>query len=244
MGGPAAAPARNHLGYLKDFIERCGEHADFVSYHPYGERVDKIVRDITYFNDLFHAVTGTTGPRVMITESDHRIEPDEKFTYLMERQLALLDLQDAVIGFHHFSLPYFAEGGRLFGLIDTDGGIVPENYWPYWAFNDIRGERLRVESDGGLLRGDLSVTAAASPSGEVHSVVVAGTGRARRTADLAVTALPADGRVRIATVYEVSAAGARLVRTDRIDGNAATYETTLTVPGSGAAVQQDAHDGS
>lgn len=230
VGGPAASPGGNYPAYLREFLDACGEQADFISYHPYGERVDKIVRDVAYYNGLFQQETGKSGPRVMITESDHRIPPDDKFRYLVERQLALLDVQEHLIGFHHFSLPYYAEGSRVFGLIDTDGGVVPANYYPYWAFKDIRGERLPAQVSGSAAGGGLSViSAASSEAGRVSTLISAGD-RENTTVSLTIDGLAPTEGPRVASVFSITAEGARLVATDLIDAGVSRWRSASAVP--------------
>lgn len=160
VGGPVLSPGGEMNRWMADFIDACGDRADFISYHSYSQRPDALIADIRRYAELFRSETGKTGPRVIITESDFILPPDEKFEYMMRRQLALLENQDVILGFHHFQLPYYAEGAYVFGLIDEDASITPANYWPFWAMRSIRGSLVPADLSSGLSRRDVLTVAA------------------------------------------------------------------------------------
>lgn len=142
VGGPVLSPGGETEKWMRDFIDVCGSNADFISFHSYAQQPKGIVETAARYQKWFTEKTGKTGPRVIITESDHRISPDLKIEYLLERQLRLMENQDVIKGFYHFSLPYYEEGALVFGLIDTDAAVVGHNYWPYWLLRDFTGERI------------------------------------------------------------------------------------------------------
>ena len=203
VGGPVLSPSGGIDAWLRAFIDACGSRADFLSYHSYGQAVPRIIYDIETYGELFRRETGKSGPRIIISESDHRIAPEDKFRYLMERQFALMQDTDELIAFHHFTLPYYAEGAHIFGLIDTDAYVIGENYWPYWAFRDIAGTELVIR--GGP--SDVETIAARDDNGVV-SLVAYNSGE-RQTVQTSVQ-LP-DDTERILTVYRLRLDGPELV---------------------------------
>jgi hypothetical protein len=149
VGGPVLSPGGETEQWMRDFIETCGNNSDFISFHSYAQQPRGIVETAARYQKWFVEKTGKPGPRVIITESDHRISPDLKIEYLLERQLRLMENQDIIKGFYHFSLPYYEEGALVFGLIDTDAAIVGHNYWPYWLLRDFTGDRITPEGGAG-----------------------------------------------------------------------------------------------
>ena len=238
VGGPALSPQSNMRAWISDFIDACGSHADFLSYHSYGHSVEKVINDIRYFAEMFREKTGKQGPRIIITESDHRVAPAEKFNYLMNRQFALLRNQDDVLGFHHFSLNYYKEGNLIFGLIDTDASVLPYNYWPYWTMRDLRGKLVDHELSRSLRNNDVDAVAAVADEGKSTTAVLHNDGSRSRRVDVAVTLPPAEGDVseRVATVFTASSAGARPAWHEVIPASERELRTTVTVPAGSAAV--------
>ena len=209
VGGPVLSPSGGIDTWLRAFIESSGDRADFLSYHSYGQDPEAVVRDIETYGALFRRATGKTGPRIIISESDHRIEPEAKFRYLMERQFALMSVTDELLAFHHFSLPYYEEGAFVFGLIDTDAAVVPHNYWPYWIFRDFRGRELSIAEAPDHLRSAASL----APNGVVSFIGYNGLDRTQRVQG-AIT-LPADEE-RVYSVYRVSSGGAELITNEQV----------------------------
>ncbi len=203
VGGPVLSPSGGIDAWIRAFIDACGSRADFLSYHSYGQAVPRIIHDIETYGELFRRETGKTGPRIIISESDHRIAPEDKFGYLMERQFALMQDTDELIAFHHFTLPYYAEGAFVFGLIDTDAYVIPENYWPYWAFRDIGGSELPVSDV------PAGVEAVATRNDEGAVALVAYNSGAADTLRATIQ-LPDDGD-RIWTLYRVNIDGPEVV---------------------------------
>lgn len=228
VGGPALSPGGPVESWVVDFLEACGSRADFLSYHSYGQAVPRIVADIARYSRMFRERTGKSGPRIMITESDHRVAPEEKFAYLVKRQLALLELQDDVLGFHHFTLPYYEEGAFVFGLIHTDAGIVGENYWPYWLFRHFIGFAAPVERTGAR---EIETVASVSHDRGTISVITTNFGEEETSVRLDLR-LP-DARERLVAGFVVDEHGPELVVNQSV--NAARYRTTLDLPAGSVA---------
>jgi hypothetical protein len=239
VGGPTLSPTGGWGGWLRAFIAACGDRADFVSWHSYGQVVDRLVYDIVAYGELFAQETGKSGPRVMITETDSLMAPDDKFVYLIERQLALAELAEHLLGVHHFSLPRYQEGAYLFGLIDYDGTLVAANYWPYWALRDFRGYRLDAALSGELMAHQARVAAAVSEEGQTVSVVLLnpGRGEAEMLRDVGFDLiLPPAETERVANLFVVSAAGADLIRSDVLPAEQTDYRVSVDLPAFAAAV--------
>jgi|GEM_PF-3795989 len=143
VGGPSVL--NGETIFLKDFLTHCGDNVDFLSYHIYGKSVDSMKTQIESLVNYARDAAGNKDLKMMITESDNISVPeDQKTAYLIERQLALLELGEYLEGFHHFCAMAYCEGDRFFGLIYPDGGIVPKNYQPFWIFRNLEGEKIET----------------------------------------------------------------------------------------------------
>lgn len=148
VGGPALThiPECQPDKWMQDFLTSCGKNADFLSYHPYGEPVEKIVREIKHWTGEFRKIPGKENGRIMITESDHWLDGNphswSKIQYMLERQFALAEIQDLLWSFHHFCVMAYQESGEYeFGILYGDGAIIEGTFWPYWLFRNYIGEQ-------------------------------------------------------------------------------------------------------
>lgn len=216
VGGPTVLGS--HTVFMQEFIERCGDRADFFTIHFYNNDAYLVTKRIKSWNELIQKKTGKSGPLMMITEADdyNLNEASEKQRYLMVRQMELLAIQDNLLGFHQFSLPYYMEApGRVFGIVREDGRPVDKNYWSYWAFRNLRGSRAAVSvnsadgkpvDDGKTRAQALPVYAVAAMEGNECSAVIYNDGLAGKEAIIKIgLALPKSG-------------SARNIRIDRIHG--------------------------
>ncbi|MGE5598550.1 MAG: GH39 family glycosyl hydrolase [Bacteroidota bacterium] len=181
VGGPSYVnvPGSDPVGFMRAFLDKCGENADFFTYHSYLETPEKIVKDVRAWRTEAAARFPGRAPRLMITESDnHALSGTGKMDYLIRRQLALLGVADDLIAFHHFCLLEYGEGTDKFGLIRPDGTVAGQNYWPYWLFRDFRGHLAEARWEGGDAPADaaakdaLQVAASAAADGRSASALV------------------------------------------------------------------------
>ncbi len=148
VGGPVYSPGDpDYYDYGRRFIDAVGEDMDFFVYHSYGDSVDKIVSDVLLWHDYIASHTSKRRPKLMVTESEQFISDDAaKIQYLLDRQFALMEHADILLGWHQFCLYEYEEGSYTFGLIHGDGSVFARNYWPYWILRDASGRRLRTTS--------------------------------------------------------------------------------------------------
>jgi hypothetical protein len=146
VGGPAVLSGDG--GFMLDFIEEVGDVADFYTMHFYNQDPVLMARRIEDWADYIRDETGRSEPLLNITESDNwELQGPEKIDYLLVRQFELVRRADKIAGFHHFSLPYYAEqSDRIFGLIRPNGRVVQHNYLPYWLFNGYEGTHVATKS--------------------------------------------------------------------------------------------------
>jgi hypothetical protein len=143
VGGPTVL--NGETIFLKDFLKHCGKNVDFLTYHIYGKSVQEMKIQIESWVAYAREATGKKDLKMMITESDNISVPEqEKTFYIMERQFSLMNLPEILEGFHHFCAVAYGEGNRFFGLIYPDGGVIPRNYWPYWIFRNLEGDRIET----------------------------------------------------------------------------------------------------
>lgn len=156
VGGPALTriPECQPEKWLEDFLKYCGKNADFISYHTYGESVEKIVSDIKKWAEEFRKIPGKENGKVMITEADNwrfTHHSWEKIKYMIERQLALIEIQDLLWSFHHFCVMAYRESGNYeFGIVYPDGAIIEGTFWPFWLFRNYIGEQCYVYVDNSV----------------------------------------------------------------------------------------------
>ncbi|MBN1901136.1 hypothetical protein JW926_07420 [Candidatus Sumerlaeota bacterium] len=143
VGGPSVL--NGSPIFLKDFVKHCGKNVDFLTYHIYGKNAHEMKIQIESWVNYAREATGKKDLRMMITESDNISIPEmDKNAYLMERQFALMNLEGILEGFHQFCAIAYGEGSRNFGLLYPDGGIIPHNYWAYWIFRNLEGDRIET----------------------------------------------------------------------------------------------------
>jgi hypothetical protein len=227
VGGPVLSPSGGIASWLRDFTAICGDRADFLSFHSYGQSVEALFGDIDYWGAWFRDKTGKQGKRILISETDSILGPKDKFRYLMRRSLASLDHESEILGFFHFALPRYLENQALFGLIDLDGSILGHNYLPYLAFRDIRGQRLITRSD----RKDVAI--AAARDGEAIGLVAFNGGGAERRVALGVDLVPSTTE-RQAVFYQVDHAGVTLVGSWPVAAGTERFEAAILLPANTA----------
>jgi hypothetical protein len=153
VGGPSVLSSDG--AFMLDFIETCGDIADFYTMHFYNQDPVRMTRRISDWADYIRDQTGKNAV-VHITESDDwNLTGPAKIDYLLTRQFELIALGDRIGSFHHFSLPYYRESpGRVFGLLRPDGRPVDYNYLPYLLFSQFTGEEVPVQVEIDALLAD------------------------------------------------------------------------------------------
>ncbi len=144
VGGPSVLSSDG--AFLLEFIQECGESADFITAHFYNQDPVRMARRISDWAEFIEEATGRRGT-LHITESDNwNLRGWDKVDYVLTRQFELIARSNEIGSFHHFSLPYYREApGRVFGLLRPDGRIVAENYLPYLLFSGFRGEEVGID---------------------------------------------------------------------------------------------------
>ncbi len=165
VGGPALTriPACKPDKWMADFLKICGPNADFISYHSYGESVDKIISDIKKWAKEFRKLPGKSTARVMMTETDHWLDgnpnSEAKIQYMLDRQFRLLEVSDLLWSVHHFCCLAYAESGKYeFGIVSIDGTVLAGTFWPYWLFRNLIGDAAYYTVQGER-SGDLDIAA-------------------------------------------------------------------------------------
>lgn len=154
--------------YVEEFAEDCGDQADFYVFHVYNQPPEAVVKFIKGWSDAIDDTIGRRPP-IMITESDHPgLRGAAKVDYLLDRQFRLLEADRYLLGFHQFCLPYYAEGASEFGLIHPDGAVVDRNYWPYWIFRALSGDKVAARAGDRAVR----VVATRPPQGDRLAAVL------------------------------------------------------------------------
>ena len=157
VGGPALTPAywSEPEEWYNDFIETCGEQADFVIHHIYHGHGDRTPADLAAElidkTDKFRALPGKGDGKISITELDAWFSGWPKVQYMLGRHFRFLDIQDRILSIHHFTtLAYNEQGNHAFGLMDNQGAPLLGTYWPYWLFRNVIGDQtyLTIRGDG------------------------------------------------------------------------------------------------
>ncbi|GAA2756175.1 GH39 family glycosyl hydrolase [Actinopolymorpha rutila] len=239
VGGPVFSPGiEGYYDYGKAFIDAAGEHMDFFVYHSYGDTPAKVVADLRLWESYIRDHTTKADPKLMVTESESFFDSAAlKVQDLLGRQFSLIENSGHLLGWHQFTLLEYREGTYTFGLVRRDGSVFDRNYWPYWLFRDVRGETLRVWTQGARSRGE-HVVATRDEDGRGVSVVywrdpalADGSQPTRFTMEL-----PGDGRDRILVVSMVSGTSGQVVAARRVDGHAGLLtETVRLAPGVAVA---------
>lgn len=230
IGGPASL---NYAGpWTRAFIRECADTVDFLVYHSYNESVEQLTTRIAQMAEFFRNETGNSGAQVMITETDNfDLTGAEKIDYLMRRQFALQEVAEYIEGLHHFQIKAYAEGTRQFGMVNLNGSIVAQNYWPYWILRDLRGDRLILESSGS--RGGM-LSMAAIGENTISTVIYEPLdGQAREVVlELSVPSEYREGMLLISTVGQESG----IAEARPVGGASLISERLPIVPGQGYSV--------
>jgi putative glycosyl hydrolase len=154
--------------WMQAFIKECAYKADFISYHhygPQGEKVEVLTNDIKKWSDKFRAIPGKANGKIMITEIDAWFGGWAKSHYMMERQFRFLDQSDLLLSIHHFCcLAYNESGNHVFGIVNTQGGVIEGNFWPYWIFKNYTGNNAYYLRQG-KKQGDYDLAASHDSKG-------------------------------------------------------------------------------
>lgn len=169
VGGPAAI---NYTGnWSLNFIRNCGDSMDYFIYHSYNETVEFLTERLDRMYQYIKDTTGRNDIFIMITESDnYQLHGGDKLEYLIRRQIALQDRKGFLEGFHHFQAAGYDEGESRFGIAYLKGNLVEDNYWPYWLFRDLEGERGSVQWDDAAEAGKI-LTIASESADSVNALV-------------------------------------------------------------------------
>ncbi|MBN2658945.1 MAG: hypothetical protein JXR86_17965 [Spirochaetales bacterium] len=233
VGGPVLSPdpsAGDFSRWISGFIENCGPYADFISFHSYSENPDSLIEKSKEILARFRAAAGGTGPGIIISEADYReLTPDDKFNYLLNRQIRLAEESGTFLGFHQFCLPRYSEGAYDFGLIDTDGSIIPHNYNPYFASRSLRGRTVPLTGSG--LPVGVDAIASRDTGGEMESLILNNNLDRDISLDVRLD-FPDDGKERTLSMFTIDSRTVRLTGTDSIISGSAAYR--ITIPPSGA----------
>lgn len=161
VGGPALthAPDCKPREWMEAFLRACGSRADYISYHPYGESVEKIIADIRHWVGEFRKIPGKEQGKVMLTETDAWFDGWPKIQYMLDRQFRFLDISDLILSIHHFCcLAYRETGHHTFGIVDKQGAVIEGTFWPYWLFRNLIGRQAWAVRQG-TRQGDFDLAA-------------------------------------------------------------------------------------
>jgi hypothetical protein len=230
VGGPVAI--NYMLPWTRNFIRECRDSVDFLVYHTYNEPVDQLVTRARQMAELFRKETGRTDAQIMITETDNFwLTGEEKIDYLIRRQLAFQEIRDDVDGLHQFQAKAYAEGDRVFGMVNLNGSVVPHNYWPYWIMRDLRGDQLDVE----VARGGRTMAMAGRTANTVSTLVYEPLDGSAKRVSLQMS-VPADFRDGMLLISSVGAGSAGIAAARPIGGADRIAEELDLAPGQAVAV--------
>jgi hypothetical protein len=239
VGGPALthAPECHPREWMEAFIRECGSRADYLTYHPYGESVDKMAEDIRHWTSEFRKIPGKEQGRVMLTETDQWTDGWPKIQYMFQRQFRFLDLSDMILGIHHFCcLAYRESGNYTFGIVDPQGAVIEGTFWPFWLFRGLTGNEAHSMRSGDG-QGDVSL-AASFEAGEEGRWIGSAVLHNRNDSPLALRVAmffpPAD-KARVLVFERVSRDEKGVEKVVPIPAGLASGETPLTL-GPGEAV--------
>lgn len=222
--------------FLKDFLQECGHNADFIANHIYNTSPALMEKQIVGWMDYARQVTRNPNLTMNLSETDDwHLLGAEKADYLLERQFRMLGIQDYLHGFQHFCAHPFSPGQTQFGLVYHEGGVIEKNYWTYWLFRNLRGERLSADQPDT----DEFFTAAAHDSANNVFNAMVYDKNGKEDIELAIS-LPADGVARFALLetirqgkpgiegFEILDAGATEARA-AVEGRGDSVAASLTV---------------
>ncbi len=242
VGGPALTriPETEPERWMRDFLHSCGENADFISYHTYGEPVEKIMGDIKKWAAEFRTLPGKNQGRVMITESDNWVYTHnswEKIKYMFDRQMALIDIQDLLWSFHHFCVMAYRESGQYeFGIVYPDGTVIDGTFWPFWVFRNYIGEQCFVFVDESLSASLRCVASRYySATGGMQNIVLFNKGDTPLTVPLLMY-LP-DANEKVVLYSKVTQKFKGIERVEALSQGTQKYEEAIKMqPGEGLAL--------
>ena len=155
VGGPALTPAywAEPEQWYVDFLEACGDQADYVIHHIYhgqDRTPEDLAAELIDKTDKFRKLPGKKDGKISITETDAWYSGWPKLQYMLGRHFRFLEIQDRILSIHHFTtLAYNEQGNHAFGVMDNHGAPLLGTYWPYWLFRNVIGEQAFV-----TIRGD------------------------------------------------------------------------------------------
>ncbi len=142
-GGPVSL--NYSAPWTLNFIKSCKDQLDYLVYHSYEEVPENLVRRVKQMGEYLRKETGNPDIKIMITESDHRfLAGAEKIDYIMRRQFGLMDVSEYLSAFHQFTARAFSEGDMELGMVRLNGTVLGYNYWPFWLFRDLIGEKAEI----------------------------------------------------------------------------------------------------
>ncbi len=147
VGGPALTPAywAEPEEWYVDFLEACGDKADFVIHHIYhgqDRTPEDLARELIDKTNKFRAIPGKGDGKISITETDAWYSGWPKAQYMLGRHFRFLEIQDRILSIHHFTtLGYNESGNHVFGVMDNTGAPLFGTYWPYWLFRNVIGDQ-------------------------------------------------------------------------------------------------------
>lgn len=156
VGGPALTPAywAEPEEWYVDFLEACGDNADYVIHHIYhgADRTpEDLMNELIDKTDKFRALPGKGDGKISITETDAWYSGWPKVQYMLGRHFRFLEIQDRILSIHHFTtLGYNEQGNHVFGVMDNTGAPLFATYWSYWLFRNAIGDQnyLTIRGDG------------------------------------------------------------------------------------------------
>ncbi|MBN2658997.1 MAG: hypothetical protein JXR86_18225 [Spirochaetales bacterium] len=147
VGGPSVLSGQ--MAFMIRFIKETAGTADFYTFHIYNEDPVLMVRKLETLAAYIRKTAGEGIPLFVTESDDWNLQGDDKWDFLIIRQMELLLSENPVESFHQFSLPLYRESAeRVFGLLGPGGEVVHKNYWPYYWLRKARGEIVEVNFDG------------------------------------------------------------------------------------------------
>lgn len=226
IGGPTLLNGTDSI-FLKDFFRLCGKNLDFITYHIYGESPKSMVNLISSWTEYARKITGKKSLKMMLTETDNIAMPDsEKYFYIIDRQLSLLNIGEYLLGVHHFCANAYMEGDRPFGIIYPGGGVIEKNYLPYYLMRNLEGKRLALQTGQNEA---IKAIASSSQNGEkINLVLLNNDDKIERKLALDFALKPGKGS-KILLIEKMAAAKMQTVSSEIIHGEKEKFETQLTL---------------
>lgn len=244
VGGCVYSPGNpDYYGFGKAFINQAGNEMDYFIYHSYGDTVDTIRSDIALWRDYIAAHTKHCRPKIMVTESEQFYDSDAlKNQYMLDRQFALIDHADTLLGWHQFCTYEYTEGSYTFGMIYGDGAAFDRNYWPYWIFRDADGNTLRVtaSSPGNDDPSDRLVATRSDDGQKINLVYWLPEGGTGTQPTRFSFLLPRDRVARVLVASTMSGVSGQVIAARKVNGNATEVDCLLDIaPGTAVSLTLD-----